>query len=135
MVINIVKRVVGGISCGAILTFIALTIMMLTDTEGTVGEIWLNMLASMFLGVYFALAGFIFEYDKWSPLKQLIIHFFLSLFVWLPIATYVGWIEIKPSSLLLGLVIFIIIYTIFWLSFRYYFRKQAEALNNSVRRK
>jgi len=135
MVSNIVKRVMWGLSCSAIITFVALTILKFSGTEASVSDIWLNMLGSIVMGVYFGVASYIFQHEKWSPLKQVILHFLLSVIVYFPTALGVGWLPLEPLPILAGLAVFMIVYTIFWLSLRFYFRKQAEAMNNSMKRK
>lgn len=135
MAIELFRRVLMGFSCSAIIMFAVLTGLMLKDAVVPAKLIWANMLGSMAMGAYFGIASFIFEYDRWSPLKQLIVHFLLSVALFFPIATAVGWIPLKPLSIALGLLMFIFSYAMFWLGFRYYFKKQAEALNASVHKK
>lgn len=134
MVSEVIKRVMLGFGCSAIILFAVLTGLMMKDAVVPAKVLWLNLLGSMFIGAYFGVASFIFEYDRWSPLKQLVIHFMISIALFFPISTGVGWIPMKPLSIVLGLVMFIVTYSIFWTGFRYYFKKQAEALNASVRK-
>ncbi|MCG7408265.1 DUF3021 domain-containing protein [Paenibacillus sp. ACRRX] len=135
MIADIVKRVAVGFCYAAIITFVSLTMLMLNDTEVSVRVMWLNMLGSMIIGAYFGLASFIFNYDKWSPLKQLIVHYVLSLIVYFSTAILIGWIPLILTALLISLVIFSAIYTVFWFGYRSYYRRQAKELNDSVRRK
>lgn len=135
MVSNIMKRVMWGLSCSAIITFTALTILKFSGTEASVTDIWLNMLGSIVMGVYFGVASFMFQYEHWSPLKQVVLHFLLSVIVYFPTALGVGWLPLELLPILAGLLVFMVIYTIFWLSLRHYFRKQAEAMNDSMKRK
>ncbi|WP_028543720.1 DUF3021 domain-containing protein [Paenibacillus taiwanensis] len=133
MIIDMVKRISVGFCYAAIITFISLTVLMLNDAEVSVRVLWLNMLGSMIIGAYFGLASFIFTYDKWSPLKQLIVHYVLSLIVYFSTAFLIGWIPPIFTALMMSLVIFSAIYTLFWLGYRSYYRKQAKELNDSVR--
>ncbi|WP_165861365.1 DUF3021 domain-containing protein [Paenibacillus paeoniae] len=134
MVIEVIKRVMLGFGFSAIILFGVLTGLMLKDAVVPAKLLWGNLSASMIIGAYFGVASFIFEYDRWSPLKQLTVHFLLSIALYFPISIMMNWIPLQPLSIALGLIMFIVIYSIFWSGFRYYFKKQAEALNASVRR-
>ncbi|GKU77513.1 DUF3021 domain-containing protein [Paenibacillus sp. L3-i20] len=133
MASKIFVRIMIGLGCSAINTFVTLTILLLNDINVQVGQLWVNMLASIIIGTFFGVASFIFDYERWSPLKATVIHFFLSIIVFFPVAISVGWFPLKLRPLLLGLVMFIVIYAIFWLAMYYYFKKQTEALNASVK--
>lgn len=132
MAVEILRRVLGGFGCAAILLLIALTILIANDVELTLQAIRLNLLGSMAMGGYFAVASLIFEYDKWSPLKQIVIHFSLSVLLFFPIALGVGWLPPRLLPMVAGLGMFLVFYLIFWVSFTIYFRRQAKALNDSV---
>ncbi|MFF2890370.1 DUF3021 domain-containing protein [Paenibacillus sp. NPDC057967] len=134
MASEIFKRIMLGFGCSAIIMLAILTGLMMKDAVVPAKIIWENLLASMGIGAYFGVASFIFQYDRWSPLKQLVIHFLLSVALYFPISIGVGWIPLKPLAIVLGLIMFIVTYSIFWLGFRYYFKKQAEALNASVQK-
>src|SRR5690625_6386926 len=98
----------------------------------TVVEVWIYMLGSMILGVYFGVASLIFEIEKWSPLKQLAVHFVLSVILWLLIAIFIaGWIPFTPLSIAISFCIFVGIYVLFWLGFRVHFKKMQSDMNRS----
>ncbi|WP_182914396.1 DUF3021 domain-containing protein [Paenibacillus sp. 1011MAR3C5] len=134
MVSEVFKRIMLGFGCSAIIMLAVLTGLMMKDAVVPAKLLWGNLLASMIMGAYFGAASFIFQYDRWSPLKQLMVHFLLSIALYFPISIGVGWIPLKPLAIVLGLIMFIVTYSIFWTGFRYYFKKQAEALNASVRK-
>lgn len=119
----------------AILTWIVVGVLVLTETEATVMDIWLNMMVSMVIGGYFGAASFIFENEKWSPLKQIVIHFASSVIVFLPLAIVAGWVYAEPLPLLIGLGIFIVTYTIFWFVIRAILIMQVTSMNSSVKKK
>ncbi|RXZ79895.1 DUF3021 domain-containing protein [Paenibacillaceae bacterium] len=133
---EIFKRMFVGIGFSAINMFLFLTVFVILGKETVeVYTLWLSLCGSMVMGMYFGASSLIFDYDKWSPLKQVIVHLLLSITVFFPIAVFVGWYPLKLISLLAGLMFFLIIYSIFWLSFRYYFTRQAKAMNDSMKRK
>lgn len=134
MVRKIIQRGYVGISAGGLVTFVALTVLMLNEVEVKVADLWLNMLGSMLMGIYFGMASLLFEHEKWSPLKQLVVHFLLSITVFYPIAIGVGWIELQWRPILLGASMFVVIYAIFWFVLGSYYKRQARSMNDSVRK-
>ncbi|MHA7966580.1 DUF3021 domain-containing protein [Paenibacillus sp. CAU 1782] len=134
MVRKIIQRGFVGISSGGIITFVALTVLMINEVDVSVADIWRNMLGSILMGIYFGIASLLFEHEKWSPLKQLVVHFLMSILLFFPIAISVGWIEFQWRPILLGAGTFMIIYAIFWFSISGYLRRQARSMNNSVRK-
>lgn len=135
MMLQVFKQIIAGLAWGAVITFIALTVLVITGTESSVTIIWLYMGASLFLGVYFGLAGFIFIMDQWSPLKKTIIHFILSLTVYFIVALPIGWVPIRPIAILMSTIIFILIYIVFWIGFNLYYRNMTAALNETLEQK
>lgn len=135
MWIKVFQRFISGIACGGISMFIALTVLMFNDITPDISLLWFYMLMAFVIGVYFALASFIFELDQWSPLKKTIIHFSLSVIVYFPIAMSIGWIPVSPLSIILSLVIFIVCYILFWTGFNLYFKKVEASLNENLRKK
>lgn len=135
MVGKAVKRSLYGIAFGAIITFIALTILMINEIETEVATIWLYMLAGFVLGIYYGLASFIFEYERWSPLKKTIIHFSASIIVYFAIALPIGWIEFTTRAVVLSIAVFTIIYGIYWISFALYFKKVESSLNRDLQKR
>ncbi len=82
MIIEALRRSMMGIALGGIFTFVVLTIVKFTGADATVDQIWLYMLCSFILGIYFGLASFIFDDNGWSSLKkQSFIFFCPSLFI------------------------------------------------------
>ena len=134
MAFKIAERSFVGIGFAGLITFVFLTVMTLNQIDVAVSVIWANMLGSMIIGVYFGAASLIFEIEKWSPLKQTVVHFILSVIVYFPVAISIGWIPFKITTLIIGLGIFIVTYTCFWLGISWYLRKTTESLNHSVKK-
>lgn len=106
MLMELIKRSFIGLGFAAIITFVFLTWMTIEQIDVPVGVIWKNMLGSMIMGIYFGISSAIFDMETWSPLKQTLMHFFLSIIVWLPLAMYLGWIPITPMALFFGIISF-----------------------------
>ncbi|MFD2131473.1 DUF3021 domain-containing protein [Pseudogracilibacillus auburnensis] len=135
MIIEVLKRLMSGVAWGGIFTFLALTVLMLYDMNPDVSIIWLYMLASMILGMYFGLASFILEREDWSPLKKIVIHFLLSSTVYFAIAIPIGWVMFTPIAIVLTFILFIIVYILFWSGFQAYYKKVEASLNNTLKKK
>lgn len=133
--IEILRRMMSGVAWGAIFTFVALSFLMFYDINPPVSTIWLYMLASFVLGIYFGLASFIFEREEWSPLQKTIVHFSLSITVYFIIAIPIGWIIFKPLSIIITFFIFILTYLLFYFSFHFYYKKVEASLNESLHKK
>lgn len=134
MLFKIVKRSFEGLGLACLITFVALTVFTIQDIEVPVAEVWVYMLGSMILGVYFGVASLIFEIEKWSPLKQASVHFVLSVILWFFVAFLMaGWVPFTPLSIMLSFCIFVLIYVFFWFGFRAYFKKIEADLNDSMK--
>lgn len=132
---EIIKRFLYGIAYGGINTFIALTILMITNINPPVSIIWLYMLAGLMLGVYFGLASFIFEIETWSPLKKTTIHFSASIICYFIIAIAVGWVPFQVKAIIVTTFFFILAYTIFWWGYRLYYKRVEADMNNNLPKK
>ena len=130
MMLQLWRNIISGVAWGGFITFVALTVLVLTETEAPVTKVWLYMGGSLFLGVYFGLAGFIFIVERWSPLKKTIIHFILSLSIYFTVAFLLGWVPITWIAIVSSTVMFIIVYLLFWLGFYLYYRNMTVTMND-----
>src|SRR5699024_3537792 len=119
---EIIKRTIYGIAYGGIVTLFALTVLMIIDITPPISTVWLNSTIGFLLGIYFGLASFIFEVENWSPLKRTMIHYIFSIIVYFAFALSAGWIPLSIGPVLLSIIVFTLIYTIFWISFQLYFK-------------
>lgn len=132
MIREIIKRIFSGIACGGIVTFIAVTILMIKDIAIHPAMMWFQMLGSFIVGIYFGVSSFIFENDNWSRLKQLCVHFPLSVIVFLIVALPLEWVPFTIWSILLSIVMFMFYYGLFWSGFWLYYKIQAKKLNDEL---
>lgn len=135
MIFEVVKRIFNGIAWGGLVTFFALTLLMINDINPDVSTIWLHMLASMVFGIYYGFAAYIFVIDSWSPLKKTIIHFSLSITVYYLIGLPIGWVPPTPFAIILSAVVFLLLYILFWFGFTQYYKKVESSLNDSLQKK
>ena len=129
---EILKRAMYGIAYGGIYTFIALTILMILQITPPIFQTWLYMLAGLVLGVYFAVASFIFEVETWSPLKKTVIHFALSIVLYFMIALSVGWIPFTFTAIIIAIFIFTAIYSMYWFGYLIYYKRVEDSLNKNL---
>lgn len=135
MVAKIFQRGMYGIAFGGIVTFIAQTIFMLIKVNPPVFQIWLYMLASFILGIYFALASLLFEVDHWSPLKKTVIHYCLSVAVYFIVSLSVSWISLNGKAIIIAIIGFTLIYLLFWFGYKLYYKRMEVVLNNSLQKR
>lgn len=135
MMIEVLKRMTTGIAIGGIFTFIVLSFIKFYEVEASVQEIWLGMLGSLVIGIYFGLSSFIFEVNEWSFLKQTFIHFILSIVIYNIVALSTGWVPFRLSAIVLSGLVWILIYTLVWVSFYQYFKKVEASLNEELQKK
>lgn len=134
MVHNIIVRLFGGLGIGALVTFIALTIVVQKSIEVSVTDVRIHLLGSMITGAFFSVVSLLFYIDSWSALKQTIVHFSISLLVLFPVFTFLtGWVPLEPQALLIGLAIFIGTYVINWIGWYAYFKRQEQQMNASIK--
>ncbi|QKY71080.1 DUF3021 domain-containing protein [Lentibacillus sp. CBA3610] len=136
MIVEAIRRSFMGIALGGIITFVALTIVVVTGTEAPVSQVWLYMLCSFILGIYFGLASFIFEDNGWSELKKTVLHFIMSITVYFIIALFMAnWIPFSIPAILLSFLGFIVIYALFWIGYYLYYKKVEESMNANLSKK
>ncbi|HLS59970.1 MAG TPA: DUF3021 domain-containing protein [Virgibacillus sp.] len=129
---EMIKRSMAGIAVGGIITFGALTILMVNQIEAPITTIWLYMLASLIMGIYYGLASFIFEREQWSPLIKTVIHFSLSISIYFMIALSLGWIPFTFIAISLTSLVFIVLYAIIWIVIQLYYKRMESHLNKNL---
>src|SRR5699024_9218811 len=117
MIFEVIKRMFNGIAWGGLITFIALSILLINDVQKDVYSIWLYMGSSMMIGIYYGFSSFIFS------------------FVYLVIALTVGWVPIQFAPTIWSCLFFIVWYFIFWTGYNIYYKKIEKSLNDSLPKK
>ncbi|MFD1363638.1 DUF3021 domain-containing protein [Lentibacillus salinarum] len=135
MIVEAIRRSMMGIALGGIVTFIALTIVYVTGVDASVPQIWLYMLSSFIIGIYFGLASFIFEDNGWSNLKKTVIHFALSIVVYFIVGLSVGWVLFTLPGILWTSLLFVFVYALFWIGYYLYYKKVEASMNANLPKK
>lgn len=134
MIARMISKLMYGLAAGGLVTFIVITILVAKDINPSSYTIWINMLYSFIIGIYFGLASFIFEYEKWSPLRKTMIHFSISIVVYYIVAISANWIPTTIPFIMLSFIYFVVIYSIFWFGFSLYYKHIAHSLNESLKK-
>lgn len=98
-------------------------------------EINAVILQTVLAGVYGSLwAGttVIWEKDEWSILKQTVTHFAITSIATFPIAYIVHWMSHDVKGVLIYFGVFIVIYTIIWISFYLSYKSSINKMNKKI---
>lgn len=134
MAVEILQRSLIGLGISALITFGALSVLVGMDISVPISELWKHMLGSMIIGLYFGTSSLIFEYEKWSPLKQLVSHFLLSITAYFTVAIFTGWVSMTAAVASIAAACFAVIYFIIWFAMRSYLKRMESAMNSSLRK-
>ncbi|MCM3638439.1 DUF3021 domain-containing protein [Sporosarcina luteola] len=92
-----------------------------------------NLLGTVFCGWFFTVTPLLFENEKLTLPVQTTLHFLCVTVLYFIVAFIIGWIPFTVKGFIGMLGIFIVFYSIIWISFYMYFRKQAAKLNEELR--
>ncbi|CAM3115087.1 DUF3021 domain-containing protein [Filibacter tadaridae] len=120
-----------GIFFGAFIAVILTnSVVLFSGREMLDGQLFLkNSLGSIFCGWFFTVTPLFFENVNLRLSQQTALHFFTVVILYFILAFGIGWVPFTVKSFLLTLGLFIVSYSVFWTSFYFYFKKQAERLN------
>lgn len=108
----------GLIGIGIGMAWIVVQILMeyswknLANSTLQLSEFLFWVLTSFLIGIFFALATWIFNNDNWSLRKQIIINFFVCLVAWLVFSFFVNGLTVMEKRWPLVIGNFIIMYAI-----------------------
>jgi len=83
------------------------------------------------IGMTFAGAALVFEIERWSYLKQGLVHFLITAAVWMPIA-WLCWSPVQGIGLAITIVGWILTYAVNWLVQYLLARYHVRELNRSI---
>ena len=93
-----------------------------------------NSIGSILCGWFFTVSPMYFENRKLKLFWQTIFHFLTVMILYFILAFSIGWLPFNIISILLTFLIFIAVYTIFWLAFYLYLKNQARKLNDDLKK-
>ena len=93
----------------------------------------IQTICSLIIGAVFGGASMIWESEKWSLLKQTVLHFLVISVSTLPIAYCMYWIPHTLRGIVLYIGIFFFIYFFIWLGRYFAMKKKIQAINDKVK--
>lgn len=126
-------RSVLGIFFGAFLSVIVTISTVLSGQETLDGALFLqNSLGSMLCGWFFTASTLYFENHNWTLRRQTAMHFVTIIVLYFVLAFGIGWLPFTVPSFLLMVAVFLAFYALFWIAFYFYFKKQAQKMNEEL---
>ena len=128
-------RSILGIFFGSFLALVTVLAVIYIGDRATLDAAILgkNALGTVFCGWFFTVTPLLFENEKLTLPVQTTLHFICVTLLYFIVAFVIGWIPFTLKGFIGMLGIFIIFYSIIWLSFYTYFRKQAAKLNEELK--
>ena len=93
-------------------------------------------IGAMIVGIACGSTSIVYQFDHPSGFLKIIIHFFVGMGVFYPVAIYLGWIPFYPDRVLLTALQFLFscgIFLIIWLCFYLFNRNEAKKINKRLR--
>ena len=91
----------------------------------------INLLAGGVIGFINNGSSAVYDIESWGTTRATVIHYILTVVVFLTIALSLGWFRID-MTLLIFMIIFTVVYVIIWLSEYLYFKKTVNDINKEL---
>lgn len=128
------NRSILGIFFGSFLTLVTVFMTVYFGKKEVLDATILvkNAFGMIICGWFFSVTPLLFEIESLSLKAQTALHFLCVIVLYFIVAFIIGWIPFTIKGFVGMLAIFIVFYTIIWLSFYLYFRHQAAKLNEEL---
>lgn len=128
------QRSILGILFGAFLSLITIFAVIYLGKKDVLDSAILakNALGTVFCAWFFTVTPLIFEIEKFSLPIQTVLHFLCVTVLYFIVGPIIGWIPFTVRGLSSMLGLFLLLYTVIWLAFYVYFRKQVKKLNKDL---
>ncbi|KYH30612.1 hypothetical protein CLTEP_25560 [Clostridium tepidiprofundi DSM 19306] len=110
-------------------------LMVVTPVDGAMSSLNLYLIqyiVSIIIGFVFASSSVIFEVEKLNLAKQTVIHFIITLVVFLPCSIVARWLEFNFAAILVYILIFIVIYMAIWFIQYFSWKRKINKLNKKL---
>lgn len=87
------------------------------------------------IGITFGASSLIFTHLKFSRMKTTILHFFVMLAIFFPLAILAGWFPFKFLALLIFFVVFTVIYIGVWMMLNKKNKETIDEINHQIKQK
>lgn len=91
--------------------------------------------ASFFIGIFFSLASWIFDNEKWSLRKQIIVNFFVCFGAWFLFSLLINDFSISWNSLIVTVIDFVIMYVIAYGGYFFQLWNSVRQINAKLKEK
>lgn len=91
-----------------------------------------NALGSMIAGWYLIISPLFFEIDQLNLLKKTILHFIITVALNLIIIYFIGWLPFSGGQIFTLIISFLLLYTVIWLGFYYYYKNVVNKMNEDL---
>ncbi len=144
---KIAQRALIGAPCGLLICTVITVIISLSagggdyrpvdpqlieDCGNEINAFIIQSLLCMFYGSLCAASSVIWEVEKWSPLRQTVVHFVTLTAGTLPIAYFMRWMERSIPGYLSYIAIFAATYILIWISMYFSMKAKLKKLNCAV---
>lgn len=123
-----------GIFFGAFIAVILTnSVVLFSGKDMLDGQLFLkNSLGSIFCGWFFTVSPLYFENTNLSLARQTVLHFITVSILSFVLSFGIGWLPFNLTSFLIAIAFFLAFYTIIWVSFYQYNKRQMEKLNAEI---
>lgn len=84
---------------------------------------------SCLVGFYCCACSVVFSIEKWSKLKQTIVHLFIMSIVYFPVAYYAQWMPKETIGKVIFCITYVTVYMVVWISYKVYWGKKIKDIN------
>lgn len=145
---NIVSRIIGGFVIGVVLGQLIQFIISVNVSPGSymavvpefralfeseITAVFMQVMLTGLIGTTFATSALIFEIEKWSMLKQYLIHFCITSLVWLPTVMLL-WMPKEVKNFVIFIISFIGTYLITWMIQYRESKRSIEKINLAIQK-
>lgn len=130
----------GLIGIGIGMTWIVAQILLqyswnhLANSTLKISDFLFWILESFLIGIFFYLAGWIFNNDSWSLRKQTIINFFVCLGVWLVFNFFVDGVTVMEENWVIMIGNFILMYAIAYGTYFFHLWNEVRQINTHLKK-
>lgn len=135
-----------GLAIGTIITIIisltfgdgmyyAVVPELIQDCGSEINAVVFQSILSLIYGAAWAGASLVWENERWSILKQTVIHLIICSAATFPIAYFARWMPHNANGVLLYFGIFAVVYAGVWLSQYSAMKKKVQQINERLNRK
>lgn len=102
-------------------------------TNDSLDNFTITVILWALLGSLFFVAALIFTIEYWSFLKKVIVHFFVTISIFMLIAYALDWYSLSIGSFVDQIMAFVVIYVLFFIHDKIQAKRNVAAINNKIK--